>query len=106
MNGRMFLICVLLIVLAIPLFADHALVNTVSEFSAISINLQEEVIVESDLYMTVNYEILAIKPAGIKQNWLPLYSIGNKGTIATTLKCSNPHVNIRNNIQRRIRSPA
>ena len=59
-SGYLFCL-VLLIVLAIPLFADHTLVNPVGEFSAIStINSEEEK--GSELYMTETFEIVAIKP--------------------------------------------
>lgn len=67
MNGRMFLICVLLIVLAIPLFADHALVNPVSELSAIStINSQEVNFTDQELFDS-NVPVLDV---GIKKFYL------------------------------------
>lgn len=104
-TGSLLFAMVLLIVLAIPLFADQALVNPVSEFSAISIINSQEEVVNRDVTAPI-YEILAVKPAEIKQSWLPLYSVRSKGNIANTIKCSNPRVNVRNNIRRRIRSPA
>ena len=56
-----YLFClVLLVVLAIPLFADHALVNTVSEFSAISTINSEEVPFNQQELFDSNIVILAV----------------------------------------------
>ena len=105
-SGSLFLTVVLLLVLAIPLIASSDLGNTVVEFSAISIiNSQEEVVIESDLYMTVNYEILAVKPAEIKQRWLPS-KLYKKGIIKPSVKCDIQYIKGKSTIQRRIRSPA
>lgn len=68
MNGSRLLIVVLLLVLAIPLMANSALVNPVSGFSAISIINSKEEVVRPDLYTTVTYEMLAIKPDEIVLN--------------------------------------
>ena len=102
-TGRISLIVVLLIVLAIPLFSDSALVNPVSEFSAISIiNSQEEVIHEA--VSAPVYEILAVKPAEIKQTWLPSNGY-TMGYFTNTIKSKIQRVNIKATIHRRIRSP-
>jgi len=62
MKGVYLLSLVLLIVLAIPLFADHTLVEPVGEFSAISIINSKEESETPDLYMTDQFLIEAIKP--------------------------------------------
>lgn len=65
-TGYLFLM-VLFIVLAIPLFADHALVNPVGEFSAIStINSQEDFLNIKEL----PYDHIAVLDVGIKKSYL------------------------------------
>lgn len=70
-SGYLFCL-VLLIVLAIPLFADHTLVNTVSEFSAISTINREEELPIRDIASPYR-EITGIKPE------IPLYIITKSG---------------------------
>lgn len=63
-----YLIClVLLVVLAIPLFADHALVNPVGEFSAISIINSKE---DSFQFQELPYDHIAVLDVGIKKSYL------------------------------------
>ena len=59
MNGRISFILVLLIVLAIPLFAAHDLVKPVVEFSAISTNNEEVPFNQQELFDS-NIAILAV----------------------------------------------
>ena len=94
---------VLLIVLAIPLFATPVQDNTGTNYLRISINFKGEVVVQD--VSAPFYEILAVKPAEIKQSWLPTQSY-KTGNFTNTIKCKNQRVNIKNNIRRRIRSPA
>jgi len=68
MKGAYLLCVVLLIVLAIPLFADHTLVNPVSEFSAISIINSEEVPLHEQDPVDNNVPVLAV---GISRIYLP-----------------------------------
>ena len=79
---------VLLIVLAIPLFADHALVNPVGEaFSNSSMNTEEVPFSEQELFDS-NIAILAV---GLKQKWLSRYTAGSKKyvPIENTIKIKN-----------------
>jgi len=66
--GSLLLSCVLLIVLAIPLFADQTLVNPVGEFSAISTINTEEVPFHEQELIDSNIPILAV---GINKRYLP-----------------------------------
>lgn len=70
-SGSLFLTLVLLIVLAIPLFAGHALGNTVGESSAMSIPGKEEVPVQD--VTAPHSEIIGIPPKPIPVMWLPAY---------------------------------
>ncbi len=95
MKGYLFMM-VLLIVLAIPLFGTPVQDNTGANYLRISIIEQEEV-VGSDLYMTVTYEILAIKPAGIKQSWLPLDTNNGRLYAKADVNTKLGNHNIQNN---------
>jgi hypothetical protein len=60
MKGAYLLCLVLFVVLAIPLFADHTLVNPVGEFSAISTMNTEEVPLTDLELIDSNVPVLAV----------------------------------------------
>lgn len=77
MKGAYLFSLVLLIVLAIPLFADHTLVNTVGEFSAISIINSEEVSFTDQELIDNNVPVLDV---GINKRYLR-YLIESKQSV-------------------------
>ena len=68
MKGAYLLSLVLLIVLAIPLFADQTLVNTVGEFSAISTMNKKKEIPFSERELA--YDHIAVLNVGIRKSYL------------------------------------
>lgn len=92
-NGTIFLICVLLTVLAIPLFADLVLVNTVDEaLSNSSINSEEVNFTEQELFdMHIAVLAVGLCKKDYFGNRSKMSALAHKSAIKTDIKLEGRH---------------